>query len=97
MLSITQEKVWKNFEGEKTRNFNVYQGSEVQVKEPGPSCLYLALAGPKPALRLFLKRDVKPVWDQEVYFITVALKCVVNTSYSLDVYLLRCFAKIAVE
>ena len=47
------------------------QGSGVHVKESGPSCIYVALAGRKSAVGHFPQSEEQPICDQLVCFITV--------------------------
>ena len=47
---------------------------KMQVLKSGPSCLYVALAGPKSAMGLSPAREGQPIWDQLVCFIRVAPK-----------------------
>ena len=53
----------------------------MQVQESGPSCIYVALAGPKSAAGNFPQSEEQPIWDQLVCFIIVALKLLSTLSY----------------
>ena len=39
----------------------------MQVQESGPSCIYVALAGPKSAAGYFPQSEEQPIWDQLHY------------------------------
>jgi hypothetical protein len=39
---------------------------KMQVQKSGPSCIYLALAGPKSAVGHFPQSEGQPIWDQLV-------------------------------
>ena len=59
-------------------NNRLYQGSAVQVQESGPSCIYVALAGPKSAVGHFSHSEEQLILDRLVCFISV-IKTIVNT------------------
>ena len=65
-----------------------------KVQKSGPSCIYVALAGPKSAVGHFPQSEEQPIWDQLVCFITVALKLLSTPSYiTLLKMLSKCVCK----
>ena len=54
---------------------------KMQVQKSGPSCIYVALAGPKSAVGNFSQNEEQPIWNQLVCFITVLLKLMSTPPY----------------
>ena len=54
---------------------------KMQVQKSGPSCIYVAIAGPKLAAGHFPQSEEQPICNQLVCFITVALKLLSSPSY----------------